>query len=47
MEKAGFYETSVYVYQTAWCYIPEDINLYIHYCGNFKSCTYNQTYSSH
>jgi len=46
-EKAGFYETSVYVYQTAWRYIPEDSNLYIHYCGKFKSRTYNQTYSAH
>jgi hypothetical protein len=35
-EKAGFYETSVYVYQTAWPYIPEDSNLYIYYCGNFN-----------
>jgi len=48
-EKACFYETSVHVYQTAWRFIPEDSNLYIHTVAtlNLEHTTRRTAHTNH
>jgi hypothetical protein len=36
MEAGGSYNILVKIYQTIWCYIPNDSNIHTHHRENFK-----------